>query len=181
MQRLTLVGYRGCGKTTIGRLVATALGWRFIDLDHRITVASGRSIAAIFAGDGEAAFRTLERSALQAALVGTRMLVLSTGGGCVLSPANRAILRSRGGLVVYLEVPVAVLQHRLRADGTARPSLTGRHPADEVAAVLAVRDPLYRAVAHATIDANRAPGAIVRQLVRRVENLAKPSRKPGVA
>src|SRR5579862_8532024 len=160
MQRLTLVGYRGCGK---------------------ITLDSGRSIAAIFAGQGEAAFRALESRALAQALAGTGELVLSTGGGCVLSGENRGILRARGGQVVYLEVPVAVLQRRLRADATARPSLTGRHPADEVAAVLAVRDPLYREVAHAAIDADREPDLIVRELVQRVENPANPSRKPGVA
>jgi shikimate kinase len=181
MLRLTLVGYRGCGKTTVGRLAASALGWRFIDLDLKIASDSGRTIAAIFEHEGEAAFRALESRALAAALATRGRLVLSTGGGCVLSRANRDLLRARGGLVAYLEAPVAVLQRRLRADANSRPSLTGRHPADEVAAVLALRDPLYREVAHACIAADRAPRLIARQLVRLVENRANPGRKPGVA
>jgi shikimate kinase len=181
LRRLTLVGYRGCGKTTVGRLAADALGWPFIDLDRAISDASGLSIADLFATHGEAAFRGRESEALAAALAGDGELVLSTGGGCVLRAENRDALRARGGLVAYLEVPVAVLQDRLRADANARPSLTGRPPADEVAAVLEVRDPLYRLVAHAIIDADRAPRAIVGQLLGRVENLANSSRKPGMA
>ncbi len=170
LRRLTLVGYRGCGKTTVGRLTATALGWPFIDLDQAIASACGRSIAAIFAGDGEAAFRERESVALSAALAGGRELVLSTGGGCVLRDANRDILRERGGLIAYLETPVAVLQVRLRADPAARPSLTGRPPADEVAEVLALRAPLYRAVAAATVAGDRVPEAIAGELVKLVEN-----------
>jgi shikimate kinase len=181
LRRLTLVGYRGCGKTTVGRLAAAALGWPFIDLDQEISAASGKSIAAIFAGDGEAAFRERESEALATALAGGRELVLSTGGGCVLREGNRDVLRARGGLVAYLETPVAVLQSRLRADATARPSLTGRPPADEVAEVLALRAPLYRVLADAILAGDRAPEALASELARLVENTAKAGRKPGVA
>jgi shikimate kinase len=173
LRRLTLVGYRGCGKTTVGRLAAAALGWPFIDLDQAIATAGGRSISALFADEGEAAFRARESEELAAALAGGRQLVLSTGGGCVLSAANRVVLRARGGLVAYLEVPVAVLQSRLRADATARPSLTGRPPADEVAEVLALRAPLYRAVARAVIAGARGPELVASALAQLVENKAK--------
>jgi shikimate kinase len=173
LRRLTLVGYRACGKTTVGRLVAAALGWPFTDLDQAISSAAGRSIAAIFSGDGEAAFRQRESDALATALAGGRELVLSTGGGCVLRDANRGALRARGGLVAYIEAPVAVLQARLRADPSVRPSLTGRAPADEVAEVLAQRAPLYRAVADAIIAGDRAAELIASELAQLVENEAK--------
>ena len=172
LPRLTLVGYRGCGKTTVGCLAATALGWPFVDCDQRIAARAGRAIAEIFARDGEPAFRTLEGAALAAELAGEQALVLSTGGGCVLREENRDLLRGCGGLVAYLEVPVAVLAQRLREDRNLRPSLTGKHPADEVAEVLAQRAPLYRAVAHQTFDGARAPAEIVAELRRHVENFS---------
>jgi shikimate kinase len=146
-QRLTLVGYRGSGKSTVGRLVAARLAWPFIDIDHEVEVRLGMSIAAYFKQHGEGPFRDVEQAVLAEVLAQPGTKVVATGGGAVLREANREVLLAHGGLVAFLEVPIPVLQERLRHGGQGRPSLTGASVADEVEAVLALRAPLYRAVA----------------------------------
>lgn len=170
MPRLSLIGYRACGKSTIGPLVAQRLGWPFTDLDHAITARIGMPIAAYFSAHGEGAFRDAESRELHAHLEKPGDLVLATGGGCILREENRAILRALGGICVYLEVPGDVLAERLRRDAGGRPSLTGGSVADEVGRVLALREPLYRAVAHVVLDGTRAVAALVDELVGLVEN-----------
>ena len=156
---LALVGARGAGKTTVGRLVADRLGWRFLDADRVLEARAGRPVAAIFAAEGEAAFRDLEEAVL-GDLAGEGSLVLATGGGAVLRASNRAALR-RLGFVAWLDAPPEVLADRLRADPTERPALTAAGTLAEVAAVLAARAPLYRAVADAVIDtAGRTPAQV---------------------
>lgn len=171
-KRLALVGYRSCGKTTIGRLVAARMAWPYLDLDAVIESRIGRTIAEFFASEGEAAFRDQEAAALAAALGDPGPLVLSTGGGCVLREENRALLRRATDLVVYLEAPAAVLKERLRRHAGGRPSLTGAPVADEVERVLAVREPLYRAVAHAVVRADQTPDQVAEALVKLVENVS---------
>jgi shikimate kinase len=170
MPRLSLIGYRACGKSTLGPLVATRLGWHFIDLDHAITTRIGMPIAAYFSAHGESAFRDCETAELRTTLEKPGDLVLATGGGCVLRDENRGILRSFGGVCVYLTVPAAVLAQRLRADVGGRPSLTGVPVADEVERVLAVREPLYRAAADVVLDATAGIPALTDALVDIVEN-----------
>ncbi len=168
--RLTLVGYRASGKSTVGRLAAARLGWPFIDADTAVEEDLGQPIRAFFAAQGEPAFRAAESTTLQRLLAGNACLVLATGGGAVLSEANRALLAARGGLVAYLHAPAEVLQARLRHNAGGRPSLTGGTVSDEVPAILAVRDPLYRAVANAVIDATRGTTAVADELHRLVAN-----------
>lgn len=170
MPRLSLIGYRACGKSTIGPLVASRLGWAFCDLDHAITARIGMPIAAYFSTHGEAAFRDAESAQLRATLEKSGDLVLATGGGCVLREENRGILRTSGGLCVYLRVPAAELSKRLSNDAGGRPSLTGVPVADEVERVLGVREPLYRAAAHVILDGTKAIAALVDELVALVEN-----------
>lgn len=147
LPRITLVGYRACGKTTIGRLLAARLAWPFVDADHVLEERLGTTIPEVFRTRGEAAFRTEEEATLAAILAADGPCVLATGGGAILREANRDVLRRRGGLVVYLEASAPVVQERLRHHQGNRPSLTGVGVADEVPALLAQRDPLYRAVA----------------------------------
>jgi len=175
MPRLTLIGYRACGKSTLGPLVASRLGWAFCDLDRAITTHLGMPIAAYFSAHGESAFRDAETSELRTTLEKPGDLVLATGGGCVLRDINRGILRASGGLCVYLAVPVAILQKRLQHDAGGRPSLTGGTVADEVERVLTIREPLYRAVADVVLDGTRAITTLVDELVGLVEN---PGEKP---
>jgi shikimate kinase len=170
MPRLSLIGYRACGKSTIGPLAAQRLGWPFCDLDQAITASIGMPIAAYFSAHGESAFRDAESRGLRATLEKPGDLVLATGGGCILREENRGILRASGGICVYLAVPEQILSERLRRDAGGRPSLTGNSVADEVGRVLAVREPLYRAVAHVVLDGTRAIAALVDEVVALVEN-----------
>jgi shikimate kinase len=130
----------GCGKSHVGPALAERLGYRFVDLDSVISAAAGRSIAAIFATEGEAGFRRLERQVLQQ-VASWHSLVVATGGGVVTTPANWGELRQ--GLVVWLDVPAATLLQRLRADPTPRPLLAGADPAARLEQLLRQRHPLY--------------------------------------
>jgi shikimate kinase len=112
-RRQTLIGYRACGKTTVGRLVADRLGIAFVDADRAMEQELGEPIATWFPAHGEPAFRDRESACLAGILAGDGPLVLSTGGGAVLRPANRDLLRARGGLVVFLDCPASILRaHR---------------------------------------------------------------------
>jgi shikimate kinase len=147
MHRVTLIGFRACGKSTIGRLVAARSAWPFVDADTATEQILGMPIQRAIPELGEPAFRDAEERALAAVLDRPGPLVLATGGGVVLRPLNRDRLRASGGLIVYLATPLAVVQERLARNAGGRPSLTGQSPAAEAEALLAVRDPLYRACA----------------------------------
>src|SRR5688572_2187006 len=139
-----LIGYRGTGKSTVARHLAERLGFDSIDADAEIERRAGKSIAAIFAEDGEAIFRDLE-SQLVAELCGFRRTVVALGGGAVLRESNRNAIRVAGP-VVWLTAPVDVIVARLAADpATAgrRPNLTKFGGRDEVEALLAERTPVY--------------------------------------
>jgi shikimate kinase len=170
MQRLSLVGYRACGKSTLGPLVAARLGWPYCDLDDAIAGRIGMPIPAYFSAHGEAAFRDVEAAELRRTVEKPGNLVLATGGGCILREENRGIIKLSGGTCVYIAVPAAILGQRLRHDAGGRPSLTGGHVADEVERVLAVREPLYGAVADVVLDGTRPIAALVDELVGIVEN-----------
>src|SRR5512135_1713202 len=96
LRAIVLVGFMGAGKTTVGQELARLLGWRFVDLDDRITARAGRSIARIFAESGEAAFRAAESRALAefvGELAGAAPCVLALGGGAFVQPANQHLLK----------------------------------------------------------------------------------------
>ncbi|MEI7967712.1 MAG: shikimate kinase [Betaproteobacteria bacterium] len=144
-----LVGLMGAGKTSVGRLLARRLGKQFIDSDHQIESRTGVRIPVIFEIEGESGFRQRESAAIDELTRGSN-LVLATGGGVVLNPDNRAALRSRG-TVVYLRATVDELWNRTRKDRN-RPLLQTADPRAKLAELLAVRDPLYREVAHVVMD-----------------------------
>ena len=148
-----LIGYRGTGKTTVGELLAEELGWAFVDSDAEIVASAGRSVAEIFADDGEAAFRILESEAIARLAAGERQ-VIGLGGGAILADANRQVLAERGH-AVWLTAPPELLAQRLTADpntAAQRPSLTGAPVAKEIDEVLAARTPLYRQCADLEVD-----------------------------
>lgn len=150
---LALVGYRGTGKSSVGRLVAARLGRPFFDADLELEARAGRPIREIFAEDGEAAFRDLEQAVL-ADLCTRPGIVLACGGGAVIRPSNRESLR-RLGFVAWLTAPPEELARRLRADrrGLAvRPALTAAGTLEEIRSVLAERTPLYEAAADAAVE-----------------------------
>ncbi len=144
-----LVGLMGAGKTSVGKLLARRLGKTFYDCDHEIERATGVKVAVIFEIEGEAGFRTREEKAL-AELAGRRDIVLATGGGAVLSAANRKYLADNG-VVVYLRAAATDLWARTRHDKN-RPLLDTADPLSRLQQLHDERDPLYREVADIVVD-----------------------------
>ena len=161
--QVVLVGMPGCGKSTVGRHLARRLGWVAVDSDTEIEKQIGTTIRHFFEREGEAAFRDLEEATL-AQLARAQRIVLATGGGAVLRPANRQHLRA-GGAVVYLRATPMQLFKRLRHD-TRRPLLQVDDPLAKLQSLYAERDPLYRETAHFVLDTGRQP---VSQLVSRLQ------------
>ncbi|MFM8378158.1 MAG: shikimate kinase, partial [Planctomycetia bacterium] len=154
MPLLTLIGYRGTGKTTVARLLAERLDTSWIDADVVLEKRLGRTIADLVRNEGEAAFRDAEAEVL-ADLLSAARGVLATGGGVVLREANRMLLRERGRPVVWLDAPIDVIQRRLAADpatASSRPGLAGGDPLAEVETAVRIREPLYRACADWKVD-----------------------------
>jgi shikimate kinase len=177
MQPLFLVGMMGAGKTTVGKRLARHLGWDFVDADRELEARLGVGIPTIFALEGEAGFRRRE-AALIDELTRRERLVLATGGGVVLDPANRDALASRG-TVVYLRASVGDLWHRLRRD-RLRPLLQTPDPRARIEQLVLEREPLYRQIADLVVDTGRQPvetvvAAIVRRLPAGPEAAMEPS------
>ncbi|TWT99622.1 Shikimate kinase 2 [Botrimarina colliarenosi] len=169
MTRLFLIGYRGCGKSTVARRLADRLGWDAVDSDDEIEHAAGKSIAMIFADDGEPAFRDLEEGVVTR-LCGLERTVVALGGGAVLREATRARL-AVAGPVVWLTAPATTLAARISGDATSasrRPNLTDLTDLTglaEVERVLAAREPIYRECANFSVDADgRSPEVIAEEI-----------------
>lgn len=135
-----LIGMMGAGKTTIGRLLAEALDFTFVDADRELEARSGVTIATIFSVEGEDGFRRRE-AALLDELTQRAGIVLATGGGAVLNADTRRRLKDRG-LVLYLRASGDEIFRRTRND-RARPLLQTADPRSRIAELLAQREPLY--------------------------------------
>lgn len=157
-----LVGMMGSGKTSVGRVLAKRLQKSFYDSDHVIEDRTGVKIPLIFEIEGEPGFRVRE-SAVVDELTALRDIVLATGGGAVLSEKNRDRLRTRG-TVVYLRASVRDLLNRTRHDKN-RPLLQAADPRARLTELYEKRDPLYREVAHVTVDTgNQSVASLVNRL-----------------
>jgi shikimate kinase len=152
---ILLIGYRGSGKTSVGRKLADRLWYSFLDTDEMIVARAGKTIREIFEQDGEGAFRDLESQVLVECL-GKEDHVISLGGGAVLREVNREAIKRIGCRVIYLKADPKVLFERIQRDtGTAanRPALTKLGGSiDEVEQLVAQREPLYREVATGELD-----------------------------
>ena len=165
-RRVALIGMRGSGKTTVGRLLADRIAAAFVDTDQAVVAAAGRSISEIFDDEGEAGFRALER-AIVADLIFRSPTVVSVGGGAVLDAGIVEWLRHHA-TVVWLTAPPDVLWSRIKADPSTaawRPRLTGLVGVAEVERLLAERRQLYRRAAHAAISTD---GCTPAQVVDRI-------------
>jgi shikimate kinase len=147
---LALVGYRGTGKSTVGRLLARELGREFFDADLALEERYGRSIRSIFEREGEPTFRDWEEAVFSELVSRPGRKVIATGGGVVLREANRRLLKS-SGVVVWLRADASVLAERLRSD-EGRPALTAAGTVAEIGDVLAQREPLYQSVSEFAVD-----------------------------
>lgn len=150
---VTLIGSRGCGKSSVGHLLANRLGWDYADADAELEARAGKSIQQIFAADGETAFRDLEEQTVADLLQGDR-LVLAAGGGAVLRDSTRERIAAAGP-VIWLTATPETLYSRIHADESTaerRPDLTDRGGLEEVRNLLARREPIYRETADIVID-----------------------------
>jgi len=151
---IVLVGLMGSGKTAVGRRLAERLGRPFVDTDALVEAEAGRSIAAIFAAEGEEGFRRREAEVVARVAAGDHQ-VIATGGGAVLRAENRAALR-RSGLVIWLDAEPETLCARARAQGlNRRPLLAGPDPLERLRALAAARRPYYAEAAHVRIETDR--------------------------
>jgi shikimate kinase len=148
---ITLIGYRGSGKSTVAQELAGRLGWDWVDADAAIEQAAGKTIRAIFADEGEAGFRHRERQTL-AGLLSRDRLIVAAGGGAILNADTRRDMKA-GGPVIWLQASVSVLEKRIADDPTSagrRPNLAGGGTG-EITRLLAEREPLYRGCASHTV------------------------------
>jgi shikimate kinase len=158
---VAIVGYMGCGKSTVGRLLARTLGWEFVDLDRNIATETGREIAQIFAHFGEEHFRNLEHRALVSALDEREERVVACGGGIVVRPENRYKLK--GATTVFLREDLGFLYGRTRAPGRPLRAATPQ----EFERRYAERLPFYEEVADLEIPVRRLPPEAVAQEIAR--------------
>ncbi len=152
-QGIALIGFRGVGKSIVGRLLARMLGWAFVDMDEKLVESMGMDIRAWVGMHGWESFRDAE-SKLLASLAPADGVVVATGGGVVLRAENRVALRSAFH-VVWLGASSATINLRLSGDpgtGAQRPSLTGLPPAEEVERLLRERHPLYKETADEVLE-----------------------------
>lgn len=167
---VSLIGYRGSGKTTVAAPLAARLGWSWADADVLIEETAGCSIREIFANEGEPGFRRRERSAL-VELLARDKLVLAAGGGAILNDDTRRELRAAGP-VVWLRANLETLAARIAGDPTTagrRPNLAGGGT-DEIARLLVAREPLYRECASLVVDTDAlSTDAIVETIFRQLK------------
>jgi len=142
-RHIFLIGMMGCGKSTLGRLLADHIGCSFADLDEEIVRYEERSIPEIFAAEGDAGFRLCETAALECS-VDEPPCIIATGGGIITREENIAIMR-RHGLVVWLNRPLEDMILTVRQD--TRPNLAGDKEA-RMRTLFAAREALYRRAAH---------------------------------
>lgn len=148
---IVLVGFMGSGKSTVGRALHQRLGYPLVDMDQWIEQRARKSIAAIFADEGEQAFRDMETSLLEELDEPTApRRIISTGGGVIGREENRVLLR-RLGYVVWLHAPMEVILERT-AKNRERPLLHTDDPTARITALMEARKPLYEEVAHLRIE-----------------------------
>lgn len=164
---LFLIGPMGAGKTTIGRLLSQELKLEFVDSDKEIEARAGADIPWIFDVEGEVGFRKRE-AAMIAELTERDNVVLATGGGAILDPANQNFLQARG-TVIYLHATLNQQIERTAKDRN-RPLLQAENPAEVLSKLMTVRDPLYRSCCDHLIETDgRRPKAVAREIIGRLQ------------
>jgi shikimate kinase len=150
---IVLIGYRGSGKSSIGKRLASNLWMDFVDTDALIVERAEKTIREIFEAEGEEGFRRRETAVIRE-VTGRDNHVIAVGGGAVLAPENVQAMKANGK-VVWLRAPAETLHKRIQADAetnASRPNLTAAGGVDEVKQLLEVRTPLYEAAADLTLD-----------------------------
>jgi len=165
-----LVGMMGAGKSAVGRPLAAALGYGFLDADTALEQVAGQSIPSLFAEAGEEGFRELETAVLEQ-IAGFHSQVVATGGGVVGRPVNWGHLQQ--GVVVWLDAPAERLLERLRQDPTPRPLLQTPDPAARLAELLAHRQPLYAQADLRIHQEGDSPEQVARQVLAALPSILR--------
>jgi shikimate kinase len=172
---LYLVGMMGAGKSAVGKPLARALGYRFLDADATLEQTTGRSIPAIFAEAGEEEFRAMETAVLDQ-LAAWHSLVVATGGGVVTRPVNWGYLRQ--GVVIWLDAPETLLLERLQADPTPRPLLADPDPAARLRHLLNERRSLYAQADLRVIQRGESPEAVAERVIEALPGILREAPSP---
>ncbi len=160
---LYLVGFMGTGKTTVGRAVAQKIGFTLLDSDHEIERLQGKSIPDIFAQDGEAAFRAMERDFIERGHPAERTLI-ACGGGLVVQPDMLGALKSKG-VVVCLHASLETILARTARHRT-RPLLAVENPEERIRVLYAAREPIYKMSGTVILTDSRPLHEIVTHVTR---------------
>ena len=151
---ITLTGFMGCGKSSVGRCLSELLCCPFMDLDVVIEESQGRSIPDIFAAEGEAAFRQMEVEALSRIIEAQQLrgnVVVALGGGAVMTPECAELVRKKTHCI-YLRASVDTLVSHLENEAAGRPMLQGASLRSRIEELMALRSSTYEATAHDVID-----------------------------
>lgn len=168
-KNIIMVGFMGCGKTTVGRIVAKKLGYEFFDTDKYIEQKEGMSITEIFDLKGEPYFRSLELKVAEE-ISHSENKVIGTGGGMVKNPEIMRLLKMNG-IAVYLKATPKKIAYNLRNDNS-RPLLMGENKLAKIEAILAEREGLYNAAADITVDVKRKlPSQLARDIIDELEGI----------
>jgi len=167
-RRVFLIGFMGAGKTTVGRVLAQRLGWKFYDLDQLIEKREQQSIAAIFARDGESGFRKIESAMLMDLLdLRDNGAVVALGGGAFVQPENREALQRAGAITVLLSAPVEELSRRCQAGGDTRPLSGDKSKFEQL---FASRQPAYALARFHVKTGGKAVEQVAEEIERLLEN-----------
>ncbi len=165
---ITLIGYRGTGKSTVARWIAGRLGWNWIDADECVEKLAGCSIREVFEREGESGFRDRESTVIRDLLTQDRV-VIAAGGGSILRPENRLAIK-RSTMAVWLTASVELIAKRIASDASTaerRPALTDVGGVKEIRRLLELREPLYRECAGLIIDTDQcSPEQVADVIVR---------------
>ena len=159
-----LCGFMGCGKTTIGQVLAQKLGVHYIDMDEYIVKKEGKKIPEIFAENGEEYFRMKETEAIEE--LAKHNAVIACGGGAMINEKNAEIARS-GGAVIFLDVPFEVCYERI-SDDTNRPLIVN-NTKQQVEDIYNFRYEIYKKHSSASIDANNSPSAVADEIKKFIQ------------
>lgn len=166
LPNIFLTGFMGCGKTSVGRILSARLGYRFVDLDQVIVQEAGCSIKDIFAAQGEPAFRALESRVLGQVAQGEG-IVVSTGGGAVIAPENRTVMRSFG-IIVNLTASVETIAARVSGD-SERPLLQNDTSFERIRSMLESRETFYADADYRIDTSNISVRSVADQIIQIVQ------------
>ena len=159
---IILCGFMGCGKTSVGRWLAKLMEREFCDLDQYIEAREGMTVSEIFAKYGEDGFRWRETQAVRE-IAEKKQQIIARGGGTVLAEKNVEAFHEKGGVIIFLDAPLAALQERLKRD-KRRPLLQVPDRRQVIAMLHEKRCPLYQTAADLTVDAGAPPLTVARRV-----------------